>query len=198
MARPRADDYDDKRRAILDASARLFAENGYDRTTMSLVAEACGVSKALLYHYYAGKDELINDIITTHLERLTAAVRRADPGAGAPPPDRLTRLVTALLDAYRDATAHHIIQINDLKRLSPPQQDAIRCRERTLVAIFSDAIAAANPHLANGSGLLKPVTMSLFGMLNWHYLWFRDGGAVSREDYAALATRIIVEGTRGL
>jgi hypothetical protein len=44
-------------------------------------------------------------------------------------------------------------------------------------------------------GLLKPVTMALFGMLNWHYLWFREGRGLSRADYARLVAELIVAGT---
>ena len=40
--------------------------------------------------------------------------------------------------------------------------------------------------------------MSLFGMLNWHYMWFKEGGAMTRDDYAELAARLITEGTRDL
>ena len=39
MARPRADDYDDKRKAILKTSAALFAEHGYDRASMNQIAK---------------------------------------------------------------------------------------------------------------------------------------------------------------
>ncbi|NBP52464.1 MAG: TetR/AcrR family transcriptional regulator, partial [Actinobacteria bacterium] len=56
MARPRAADYDDKRAAILRRAAELFAEKGYDRTSMTEIAAALGVSKALFYHYYPSKD----------------------------------------------------------------------------------------------------------------------------------------------
>ena len=45
MARPRADDYDDKRKAILKTSAALFAEHGYDRASMNQIAKGCGVSE---------------------------------------------------------------------------------------------------------------------------------------------------------
>jgi microcystin degradation protein MlrC len=40
--------------------------------------------------------------------------------------------------------------------------------------------------------------MSLFGMLNWVYMWFRPGGPVSREEYADLATRLILEGVKAV
>ena len=69
--------------------------------------------------------------------------------------------------------------------------------ERELVVIFSEAVAGVAPQL-KGTALLKPVTMSLFGMVNWHYLWFKSGGPFSRADYAALVTRLICDGTSGL
>jgi TetR/AcrR family transcriptional regulator len=77
--------------------------------------------------------------------------------------------------------------------LSPERVAELRSMERELVAVFAEAIAQARPEL-EGTPLLKPVTMSLFGMLNWHYLWFRPDGPLTRADYAALATRIILEG----
>ncbi len=40
--------------------------------------------------------------------------------------------------------------------------------------------------------------MSLFGLLNWHYTWFRDGGPLSRADYAKLATRLFLDGAKAL
>jgi hypothetical protein len=36
--------------------------------------------------------------------------------------------------------------------------------------------------------------MSLFGMLNWNFLWFREDGALSREDYAELVVAILLDG----
>ncbi len=195
MARKRATDYDDKRRAILDRSAELFASNGYDRASMSLIAEGCGVSKANLYHYYKDKEELLFDVIRFHLETLLEVVEAAND-TSLPPAARLQNLVAALLEAYRDADAEHKIQINHMRLLTPERQAELKAMERELVAIFSDTVLANAPHLKGA--LLKPVTMSLFGMLNWHYLWFRPDGGMSRADYAALATQLILDGTRNI
>lgn len=196
MARLRATDYADKRRAILDRSAELFAEYGFDRASMSKIAEACGVSKANLYHYYKDKDALLFDVIRFHLEHLLQVVRAADGDELAPEP-RLRALAGTLLEAYRDADAQHNVQINSMRFLSPERQLELKNMERELVRIFSGAVAAVAPQLV-GTTLLKPVTMSLFGMLNWHYLWFKDGGDVTRADYAELVARLIADGTRTL
>jgi len=59
MARSRAKDYDDKRLVILHRSAQLFAESGYVGTSMNAIADACRVSKALLYHYYPDKEAIL-------------------------------------------------------------------------------------------------------------------------------------------
>jgi TetR/AcrR family transcriptional regulator len=196
MARPKSAEHDDKRRAILRRSAKLFAQNGYDRTSMAEVAEASGVSKALLYHYYVGKESLLFDILHAHLQDLMDAVRAVDGKLA--PRARLRALIGAVLGAYRDADDEHKIQINELRKLPLARKKELISVERALVAIFAEAIAAAIPSIAGNSVLLKPVTMSLFGMLNWHYMWFRDKGPVSREDYADMVTTLLIEGAQAL
>lgn len=197
MARTRAKDHDAKRAEIMNIAARTFAEAGYHGASMSALARECGVSKALIYHYYSSKEALLFDIIESHLSDLIAAVEAVDD-PGADPKARLRRLVSALLDAYRDADAEHKVQINAMSALPAEDQAKLRELERRLVAIFSAPIHALNPHLFDGKPLLKPVTMSLFGMLNWAFMWFRDKGPVSREDYARLATDLLVSGVRSL
>jgi TetR/AcrR family transcriptional regulator len=193
MPRPRAPDHEAKRQAILDRSAELFAAQGYARTSMAAIAGACGTSKALLYHYYANKEQLLFDLLKKHFERLEATVVAADEPR-LDPSRRLRGLVRALLDAYVGANALHKVQINDLSALPLARQDQLKAYERRLVALFAGVLADINPALTRGGRLLTPVTMSLFGMVNWHYLWFRPRGPISRSEYADLVTRMIADG----
>jgi TetR/AcrR family transcriptional regulator len=119
MPRPRAPDHEAKRQAILDRSAELFAAQGYARTSMAAIAGACGTSKALLYHYYANKEQLLFDLLKKHFERLEATVVAADEPR-LDPNRRLRGLVRALLDAYVGANALHKVQINDCRRCRRP------------------------------------------------------------------------------
>ena len=197
MARTRAKDHDDKRIAIMETAARIFADDGYDRTSMAQLATECGVSKALIYHYYASKEALLFDIIDTHLGDLIDAVEEADR-PDVSPEERLEGLVAGLLEAYRDADAKHKVQLGALTLLPGDQQAHLKGLERKLVARFSDAVRALDPGVFDSKPLLKPVTMSLFGMLNWFYMWFRNDGQLSREGYAKLATKILIGGVKGL
>jgi AcrR family transcriptional regulator len=193
MARTRANDYDKKRQGILSQSAILFAEHGFTGTSITMIAEACGVSKALMYHYYRSKDAVLFDLLEDHLRKLVAVVEAAAQTAGEAE-EKLFAISAALLEAYRGADAEHQVQISSLKLLPPAQQETLKEMERRLVAIVSDAIADAIPHAAKKRHLLKPLTMSLFAMLNWHYLWFRDGKGITREKYARMVTGLIVAG----
>jgi AcrR family transcriptional regulator len=190
MARPRAQDYEVKRKAILHRAAELFAQFGYAGTSITMIAEACGVSKALLYHYYPDKSAVLFDILSSHLEQLVEAVEAA---ALAPVQERVYAIAAALLETYRDADAEHQVQIMALKLLPPEQQDKLRGIERRLVTLLSDAIAEAVPEVGHGP-MLKPITMSAFGMLNWHYLWFREGRGLTRAQYARMVTELILSG----
>ena len=196
MARARAADYDGKRKAILHRSAGLFAKHGYDRASMANIAQACGASKALLYHYYDSKEALLFDILHDHLQELIDAV--AAVPRDIDPRQRLRALVNAMLAAYRDADDEHKIQINELGKLPVEKRKVLVEMERRLVGEFAEAIAALNPAIGSDKMLLKPVTMSLFGMLNWHYMWFREGKGLSREDYADMVTTLLIEGAAAL
>lgn len=198
MARTRASDFEEKRQSILSSAAAVFAEQGMEKASMSQIATHCQVSKALLYHYYPSKAALIFGIIHAHLSELEAMVSAADD-VGLPPDQRLKKLVWAVLDNYRDADNHHKVQLNGMDALSDAQKHEIRLIERRIVKPFADVIRTLNPHLDNkDKPLTMPVTMSLFGMLNWVYMWFRDGGTLTREDYADLAATLIMDGLKAV
>lgn len=198
MARTRASDFEDKQRSILESAAAVFAEQGMEKASMSLVANSAGVSKSLLYHYYPAKDALIFAIIQSHLEDLEDAVATADdPKASAE--DRLHVLVRTTLENYRDADNEHKVQLNASEALNDDQRDAIRAIERRIVRRFSAILREINPSLDNAERpLLMPVTMSLFGMMNWAYMWFREGGPITRDDYADIATTLVLEGIKAV
>ncbi len=198
MARTRAQDFQEKSRGILDNAAQVFAEQGMDKASMSQIAAHAQVSKALLYHYYPSKDALIFAIILTHLEELDAAVEEADD-VSLPLEQRLRKLVGAVLEAYRGADNQHKVQLNATAALSEEQKAEILAVERRIVRRFAAVLDRINPGLnTRERPLLTPVTMSLFGMMNWMYMWFKDGGRISREDYADVATTLILEGIKAV
>jgi AcrR family transcriptional regulator len=189
MARGLARDHDAKRAALRKGAARYFARHGYDRASMAGAARDCGVSKALLYHYYDSKEALLFDILEAHLTELAERAEAARPGG-------LRALMAALLAAYEDADAEHKLQLDALATLPEEMKAPLVAAQRRVVREMSEAVAAEAPGL--DADRLRAVTMSVFGILNWVYMWHRPGKGLSRAEYAELAADLVLDGVRGL
>ena len=193
MARTIAKDHDEKRVGIRMAAARIFAAQGVDRASMSAIAKACGISKALIYHYYAGKAELLYDILECHLEGLNEVVDHVPVGE---PRAYLLDLVSEILLAYAGADDLHRILINSRDVLSLEQQAQINAIQKRLIGKVAAAITAVAPDL--GEDKLHAVTMSLFGMTNWYFMWNRSANERARRGYAALVAGLFMDGVGAL
>jgi AcrR family transcriptional regulator len=193
MPRGRAPGYELQRETIVAQAAGLFARQGYTATSMNEVAEACGVSKAALYHYVRDKHELLVEITQGHIVRLLALV---DDGALACEPDperRLRGLVAAFLAVYAGSQNAHRVLTEDVKFLAPGPREQVLGGERRVVAAFAAAIAAARPG-RHGAALDKPLAMLLFGMMNWMFTWLQPQGALSHADMAPVVSDLFFGG----
>ena len=197
MARTRAADFDDKRRSILDTAATVFATLGMERASMAQIAKENNVSKALLYHYYPSKELLIFDIGRTHLIELEAAIQKADRPA-LEPRQRLRCLIGGVLENYRSAANFHQVLLNATGSLPEAQRAELQQMERRIVKAFSEILLQINPDMAKSRAGVTPVTMSLFGILNWVYTWFKPSGAMSRDGYADMVTTLFLDGAGSL
>ena len=196
MPRGRAKGYELQREAILVKAAELFARQGYTATSMNEVAEACGVSKASLYHYVRDKHQLLAEITGGHIGRLLAVV--ADEAHASPDPeDRLRKLISAFLAVYASSQHEHRVLTEDVRFLAPIEQRQVLDGQRRVVAAFATSIAAARPEL--GQGLMeKPLAMLLFGMMNWMFTWLKPGGTLRHADMAPVVADLFFGGLAAL
>jgi AcrR family transcriptional regulator len=84
----------DARRAVLDAARELFAELGFERTTMRAVAARAGVDPALIYHYFGDKDGLLFAALQPPVDAATVFAGLA--GAGDRTGEELVRRLIGL------------------------------------------------------------------------------------------------------
>lgn len=198
MARTIAKDHEQKRGQILKAAASVFASQGFDRASMTRLARECGISKANIYHYYDGKDAILFDILDSYLSALRDRVVGIDM-AGLDPEARLARTVSEILMAYQGADHEHQVQISAMSALGPAQQKLLRGYQRDMVGYVSDTIRAIAPEVfGDDKARLRATTMSVFGMLNWYYMWNSGAGSAARDDYARLVSDLTLRGVRGL
>jgi TetR/AcrR family fatty acid metabolism transcriptional regulator len=94
----------EKRRAILHAAVRVFAEKGYHGCRIADVARAADVAYGLVYHYFRNKDELLESVFAEQWAILLNALRAIDAGAGTAA-EKIEGMVAFVFDVYRTAPA---------------------------------------------------------------------------------------------
>ncbi|SDW77455.1 transcriptional regulator, TetR family [Ruegeria halocynthiae] len=198
MARTIAKDHDHKRARILKSAARVFAREGFDRASMSQLARECGISKANIYHYYDSKDAILFDMLDSYLRHLRDQICGLNL-QDLSPAERLHQVVHEILMAYQGVDDEHRVQTSGMSALPEEQQKLLRGYQRDLVVFLSEIIADVAPEtFREDATKLRATTMSVFGMLNWFYMWNADADAEARGNYAALVSDLTLSGVAGL
>lgn len=126
-------------RALLDATARLLEEQGYDALTTRRVAERAGVSVGSLYQYFPDKQSLVHALLVEHLEEAAALRPAALDEDGLPLAERIRLVVDWFLSAHAARPALH----RALTEAAVPVfgVEAVRGMERGLHATVHAALA---------------------------------------------------------
>jgi TetR/AcrR family transcriptional regulator, fatty acid metabolism regulator protein len=112
---------EDKRRLILDAAVRVFAEKGYHTSRVGDIAEEAGVAHGLLYHYFRSKEELLETIFRETWRDVLAAVRAVEE-TDETARERLAGIAKILLRAWRRDPDLVRVLVREVTRSSHLQQ----------------------------------------------------------------------------
>ncbi len=140
--------------AILDATAHIWAEEGYDAVNTNRVAEAAGVSIGSLYQYFPNKSALVGAVAVRHAEAMAETYRDAAASMAALPiRDLIATLIKATLEAHARSPRLRRAILEELPRLGRPARVA-ELKEETRLAIVSllsrhrDKIGVADLNMA--------------------------------------------------
>jgi len=174
----------EKLRAILQQAARLIYLKGFDGTSMQDIADACGMTKAGLYHHIATKEALLLAIMHYGMdlfeERVMGPVKDiADP---------LARLKATLANNVRlvtlDSTKEVTIILHEHSTLTGDAKAEINARKKQYVQFLERTFEEA---MAKGQIRKVDATLAAFSFLGtvlWTYKWYRSDGALSPEQLA--------------
>jgi AcrR family transcriptional regulator len=90
----------EKRRLILDAAVRVFAQQGFNQCRVSDIADEAGVAYGLVYHYFRSKDEVLDTLFLERWNVLLEAIRETDQ-QDISPREKLYAIASFIVDSYR-------------------------------------------------------------------------------------------------
>ena len=139
-------DKEQKRRDIARAAMEVFAERGFDATSMSLVAGSAGVGKGTIYEYFDSKDEMIAAAILIWLEDIIEGARSLSQRIEDPELRLRTFVSESMAEFTRDQSAiqtsisvFQVVLSNlDNSKWSDPIQSAFKDTWKIIVQIIMD------------------------------------------------------------
>ena len=193
MARTQAADYEQRRDAIVEKAAQLFARNGFRGASVADLAAACDTSKSLIYHYYPSKEDILFAVMASHIDQLSQDVAEVVANGGNAA-ERLGTLVRKFMDHYVGAADRQKVLLNELDQLPSDKRRRIVRQQREIVDAVTQLFTELDPVAASDPVQARTRVMMLFGMINWTHTWFDATGPVKPHEIADMAVRMATEG----
>jgi TetR/AcrR family transcriptional regulator, cholesterol catabolism regulator len=178
VSRPR----DQRYHEILESAARLIHQSGYEATSMQEIAEACGLTKAGLYHHIKTKEALLLAIMHYGMDMFEDMVL-AKVGDIVDPVARLRECMARNIALVtQDASKEVTIILHEHQTLTGASGQEINERKKRYVRFLEAAFREASER-----GQIRGVdptlaAFSFLGMVLWTYKWYRgEGRLTSRE-----------------
>jgi AcrR family transcriptional regulator len=176
--------YDRRRELVVETAARVFAERGYDQTSVQELTEAMGLASGGLYHYFESKQQLLIEICDQLMDPLLEQARVL-LASGEAPDDQLRALVrlwVAHVVEHRDhmlvfQQERHLIERGDEWR---NVRDSRKQFERLVAAALDRVRSEGDAWPEDGRLALA----ALLGMVNHTAQWYRVRGRLKPQDVA--------------
>ncbi|WP_150246036.1 TetR/AcrR family transcriptional regulator [Nocardiopsis quinghaiensis] len=182
---------------LLGAATRLFAERGYEGTSVQEVVAAAGVTKGAMYHYFGSKDDLLYEVYARVLRMQTEHLVRIAAQEGAPVADRVR-------DAAADVIVTSIANMDDtviffrsMHQLSEDKQRAVRAERRRYHKIFRDMVVQGQEEGIFRTDVPADLVVNyFFGSVHHLSTWYHPGGTLTGEDVGRHFADLLVAGLR--
>lgn len=195
MARTQAADYDERKQAIVETAAALFASHGFNGASVADIAQRGKISKSLVYHYYQSKEDILYDVMISHVRALEDAAREVMEELHTSE-RKLRELTHRFMALYVGAADRHKVLLNDLDHLPKARRAEIVAVQRRLIETVQKLLVEIEPALKRKSGASFAAAMLYFGMINWTHTWFDPRGPVSAGALAEMVVDLVFGGIK--
>jgi AcrR family transcriptional regulator len=178
---------------VIEAAARVFARDGYERATLERIAQEAGVSRVTLHRRGVSKEALLGGLAERALDRYRAALWPALTSRGTGR-ERLTEALHALC---RSAEEHRPL----LEALGTRRDDVFHeeGEERMTRGFFVEPLArivedGVRDGTLRDTGPPEERATVLFNLVGWTYLHLRSGHGWSPERAAQALVDVALDG----
>lgn len=193
MKKPATADAAVRRQEIVEAATKLFATSGFRSTSMDDLAEAVGLAKPTVYHYYKGKADILGDIHESFIRRVISK-HEARVAIVSSPKLQLLGIIQDIFEFIEENASHVRVFYEQQQELAPARRDAIYKLRSQYTLMVEDVITRGVEvgEIAEVSPVLA--SRAVFGMCNWSYHWFRSSEYGTGSDVASFMWNLVMNG----
>lgn len=184
------------KKVINEVAAKLFGEKGFAETTMKDITNGLNVSVAAVYYYYKNKDELLFSIIDSIGNELLTVLEKAKDESDDPL-QQLYNMVYFHIILTKDNKNKVKVYVEQQHNLSTKFRKIIYKQHRKLYDIYVDQLRKLQKAKLISCEPLSITALSIFGMLNWCYRWYREDKLLTIEEVGQRILDIIFHGILG-
>jgi AcrR family transcriptional regulator len=189
----RSPKWDQRRQAIIDTSAQVFARQGYHATGIMELCTANDLGKGALYHYIGSKEELLAAIHDRVMDEVMQGAERV-AATGGTPSHQLALHGDELLDVIHRYPDHVWVFLHEFPALTGARAEQFRRRRRAYEERIEEVLRAGV-----ASGEFRDIDPWLtarawLGMHNYTYLWLKPGGRLTARAVAKPFAEILMHG----
>jgi len=176
---------------ICKIAARVFDEKGYVVATLEDVAQAVGVTKGGIFHYFTRKEELLFLILYRYVDASLQALKKKLERCKSPH-ERIYVFIQHHLENYQQNQAESRLALRERTNLSKNYLRMVKGLERQYREILKSLLRSLMKDRKKQDEML--CTYTLLGMVSFPYAWFNPKGRKKSRNLVDLIYRIFVGG----
>jgi AcrR family transcriptional regulator len=166
---------------IYRVAAEIMCQKGYEATSMNDIADAAGLTKAGIYHYIRGKEDLLFEIMNYAMDSVDQGII-AHAGQVENAEERLRAIIERHTRSVLEGVGALTIVLEEVTALTPAHRRAITARKRAYFEFIRGTLEQLKRE-----GKLRDVSptiaaFSLLGMILWISRWYRRDGSISVDE----------------
>ncbi len=187
-----------QRQKIIRVAARIMGQKGYAGTSMQEIADAVGIHKTTIFHYFKDKQELLLACMRFPTAAMAESIREILDDESLSPGECLRKAILSHILFLVNNMNANIIYSNDLRSLSSKHRSLYIASRKAYGAHIVDLVKrvqAAPGGLFQGLDS-KVVAFAILGMCNWLGRWYQPRGRLGPDEIADVFWRMFVCGDR--
>ena len=182
---------------VYRAALRLFREKGYHATSMQDIAAAVGLYKGSLYHYIAGKEDLLVQVFERAMGTLLADVEQIVADTSLGPSAQLRLIGQAHVCCVSDNLDALTVYLHEFRALAGESLATVRAQRDRYAQLVADTVRRGVRIGEFDTPEVGIATLGLLGMCNWVCQWYRPGGRLGPAEIGGYFADLILSGLKG-